>query len=193
MDHRTADDTRLGELMRAAQAGDAEAYFLLLQEIAPRVRQIVSRHRGSRVASDLEDLVQDVLLSVHAARASYDPSRPFLPWLVAIARHRVVDGARRFARHAAREVQVEHLDVTFSNAPANTTVGEPDDAGILRQAVQALPVKQREAIELLKLQELSLKEAAATTGMSVGALKVATHRAMATLRRMLIPGDGNGH
>jgi RNA polymerase sigma-70 factor (ECF subfamily) len=193
MDHRTADDTRLGELMRAAQAGDAEAYLLLLQEIAPRVRQIVSRHRGSRAASDLEDLVQDVLLSVHAARASYDPNRPFLPWLSAIGRHRVADAARRFARHAAREVQVENLDVTFSKAPANTTAGEPDDAGVLRQAVQALPVKQREAIELLKLQELSLKEAAATTGMSVGALKVATHRAMATLRRMLIPGDGNGH
>jgi RNA polymerase sigma-70 factor (ECF subfamily) len=193
MHQRTADDARLGELMRAAQAGDAEAYLLLLQEIAPRVRQIVSRHRGSRAASDLEDLVQDVLLSVHVARASYDPDRPFLPWLLAIARHRVVDGARRFARHAAREVQVEDLDVTFSKAPANTTVGEPGDAGALRQAVRALPVKQRKAIELLKLEELSLKEAAATTGMTVGALKVATHRAMATLRRMLIPGDGNGH
>jgi RNA polymerase sigma-70 factor (ECF subfamily) len=48
-----------------------------------------------------------------------------------------------------------------------------------------LPPGQRQAVELLKLRELSLKEASALTGMSIGALKVATHRAIASLRRTL--------
>jgi RNA polymerase sigma factor (sigma-70 family) len=189
---RTPDDVRFGELMRAAQAGNAEAYLLLLQEIAPRVRQIVIRQRGAMYA-DTEDLVQDVLLSVHAARASYDPSRPFLPWLLAIVRHRLADAARRYRRHAGHEVQVDNLDVTFAEAAANFASGPAGDVDALRYAVRSLPVKQREAIELLKFRGLSLKDAAAATGMTVGALKVATHRAVAALRRMLTTAETDGH
>lgn len=193
MHERTADDERLGALMRAAQAGDAAAYLTLLQEIAPRVRQTILRRRGPTAAAGVEDLVQDVLLSVHVARASYDPYRPFLPWLLAIVRNRLADGARRYARQAAHEVQVEDLDlacgVRGTNAPS-----EPLDGGqALRAAVEALPRRQRQAVELLKLRDLSLKEAAAATGMSVGALKVATHRAMAALRRVLAAGETHGH
>jgi RNA polymerase sigma-70 factor (ECF subfamily) len=55
----------------------------------------------------------------------------------------------------------------------------------LHHAIRALPAGQRQAIELLKLQEMSLKEASVATGTSVGALKVATHRAIVSLRRML--------
>jgi RNA polymerase sigma factor (sigma-70 family) len=193
MHERTADDERLGALMRAAQAGDAAAYLTLLQEIAPRVRQTILRRRGPTAAAGVEDLVQDVLLSVHVARASYDPARPFLPWLLAIVRNRLADGARRYARQAAHEVQVENLDLACGvrgmNAPS-----EPLDGGqALRAAVEALPRRQRQAVELLKLRELSLREAAAATGMSVAALKVATHRAMAALRRVLAAGETHGH
>lgn len=185
---RTPDDERLSGLMQAAQAGDAGAYVLLLEEIAPRVRQMVSRRRKSAASTDIEDLVQDVLLSVHVARSSYDASRPFFPWLLAIVRHRMADGARRYARHAAHEIQVDDLDVTFAEAPANTTIEHAGDVAALTGAISELPSGQRDAIEMLKLRELSLKEAAAATGASVGALKVATHRAMTALRSMLVPG-----
>lgn len=193
MDRRTADDERLGGLMRAAQAGDAEAYLVLLREIAPRVRQIVARRRGNGATADVEDLVQDVLLSVHVARASYDPNRPFFPWVLAIVRNRLADGARRYTRQAAREVQVEDLEVTFADLSANSPLESVGDVQALRAAMRALPPRQRDAIELLKLRELSLKEAAAATGMTVGALKVATHRAMAALRRMLATEETHGH
>ena len=192
MDARTPDDERLGRLMRAAQAGDSAAYLLLLQEVTPRIRQVVSRRRGSAAVADVEDLVQDVLLSVHVARASYDPGRPFLPWLLAIARNRLADGARRHARRSAHEIQVDDLDVTFAEVETNIRVGA-EEAPDLRKAIRALPRGQREAIELLKLRELSLKEAAAATGASITALKVATHRAMATLRRKLTARDTHGH
>jgi RNA polymerase sigma factor (sigma-70 family) len=176
---------RLGLLMRAAQRGDATAYVELLREITPKIRRIILRQRRFAGAAEAEDLVQDVLLSVHTVRATYDPSRPFVPWLLAIVRNRLVDGARRYARTSGREVCIDESDVTFPEHPTNDESGEIGDAGALHEAIRALPEGQRQAIELLKLKELSLKEAAAISGSSVGALKVATHRALATLRRTL--------
>jgi RNA polymerase sigma factor (sigma-70 family) len=175
----------LGQLMRAAQDGDGGAYRELLKAITPRIRQIVRRQRGFAGVAEVEDLVQDVLLSLHTVRATYDPSRPFTPWLLAIVRNRLVDGARRYARVARREIQVEDLDVTFFELETNEDVDDVRAAVALREAVRGLPQGQRQAIELLKLEEKSLKEAAEISGTSVGALKVATHRAMATLKRTL--------
>ena len=171
--------------MTSAQQGDGDAYARLLQELMPRLRGFVRRSRGFLRAEDVEDLVQDVLLSLHAVRATYDPGRPFMPWLLAIARHRFADGARRYARRSAHEVLVEDLDVTFPHTAANTRGDVTPDPEQLDRAIAGLPPGQREAIELLKLREMSLKEAAQATGTSVGALKVATHRAMAALRKRL--------
>lgn len=190
---RTSSDDELGRLMQAAQAGDAEAYAALLEAVAPRVRQIVRRQRGFAGPEDVEDLVQDVLLSLHVARATYDPGRPFMPWLMAIVRNRLADGARRYVRRAWHEVAVDDLAVTFESTATNTTTETADDAHALRDAIRSLPPGQREAIELLKLRELSLKEAARATGVTVGALKVATHRAIAALRRMLAAREMHGH
>lgn len=175
--------------MRAAQGGDAAAYKELLQGITPRIRRIVARQRGFAGAEEVEDLVQDVLLSVHKVRATYDPARPFMPWLLAIVRHRLADGARRYGRMTAREVALDDANLTFVEPATNSLEDMSGDAETLRLAVQSLPPRQRTAIELLKLKEMSLKEAAAASGMSVGALKVATHRAIAALRRAL----GRGH
>ena len=169
--------------MKAAQGGDGGAYLELLRVVTPRIRRTVYRQRGFAGEEDVEDLVQDVLLSLHAVRATYDPSRPFMPWLLAIVRHRLADGARRYGRTAAREVHMDDEDVTFVEPATNPNQEISDHADALREAVRSLPDGQRQAIELLKLEELSLKEAAARTGTSVGALKVATHRAMATLRK----------
>ena len=178
-------DDRFATLMRSAQQGDQEAYAQLMYELAPRLRRIVRRHHGFLGPEDVEDLVQDVLLSLHAVRATYDPDRPFMPWLLAITRNRLVDGVRRYARRSAHEVIVDDLAVTFSNRSANITSADRHDPDELKQAIQELPPGQRSAIELLKLRELSLKEAAEATGTTIGALKVATHRAMLALRKKL--------
>ena len=88
------DERHLAELMRRAQAGDAEAYVELLENITPRLRRVVRRQRFFLAEEEIEDLVQDTLLSLHSVRATYDPARPFMPWLQAIARNRLADGAR---------------------------------------------------------------------------------------------------
>lgn len=185
-------DEQLTQLMRAAQRGDAVAYTTLLETIAPRVRRVVGARRHFAGEQEVEDLVQDVLLSVHAVRATYDPSRPFGPWLMAIIGNRLADGARRHARRA-REIAVDNLDVTFADPTTNTsneTYGDPQE---LLQAIRGLPHGQRQAVELMKLKGMSLKEAAVATGSSVAALKVATHRAMASLRRTLVKTDDTKH
>jgi RNA polymerase sigma factor (sigma-70 family) len=179
-----ADDRALATLMQAAQVGDTRAYVQLLERITPRLRQIVRGRRGFLNTEDIEDLVQDILLSLHAVRATYDPQRPFMPWLMAIARNRLADGARRYSRRAAHEVQVENVPVTFSDE--GTKIDEYRDPEALRRAIRELPPGQRTAIEMLKLREMSLKQAAAASGSSIAALKVSVHRAVATLRKALI-------
>jgi RNA polymerase sigma factor (sigma-70 family) len=178
-------DRRLSALMQAAQSGDGWAYALLLTELTPLLRRSVHRRLTFLQPQDVEDLVQDILLSLHAVRATYDPRRPFLPWLFGIVHHRVADHAKRYARHGAHEVAIDTCPVTFADEATKTAEGTYRDPEALAHAIQALPPGQRETIEMLKLREMSLKEAAATSGTSIGALKVAAHRAIHALRRAL--------
>jgi RNA polymerase sigma-70 factor (ECF subfamily) len=178
-------EQRLAQLMRAAQAGDRHAYTELLSALASVVKESVRQRFRFLQPQDIDDLVQDILLSVHVARATYDPARPFLPWLMALARNRMADNARRYARRAAHEVSSEPSPETFPAEDANTSASGYGDAEALAQAMTKLPESQRQAIELTKLRELSLKEAAAATGTTIGALKVSVHRGISALRKAL--------
>jgi RNA polymerase sigma-70 factor (ECF subfamily) len=175
--------------MRAAQAGDASAYARLLAELTPTIRGFVrGRWTGS---GDTEDVVQDVLLSIHAVRHTYDSARPLLPWVMAIARHRLVDVQRRHIRRAKNEVAVEVLPETFSDVGANRLTAEAADE--IHRALATLPPSQRQAVELLRLKEMSLKEAAAASGKSVASLKVSMHRAMKSLKLVLTGSAEDAH
>jgi RNA polymerase sigma-70 factor (ECF subfamily) len=167
--------------MARAQEGDREAYRRLLEEITPYLRSLAARLIQNR--GDIEDAVQDALLSVHAVRHTYDPMRPFGPWLVAIARRRFVDGLRRRGRAVSRETPLEAEHETFA-APETNFQEAASDGRAVREALKGLPRGQREAIRMLKLEEMSLNEAAAASGMSVAALKVATHRGLKSLRKI---------
>jgi len=185
MSRNVEQEQHLAALMRSAQAGDKGAYTVLLCALVPLVKVTVRQRFGFLQPQDIDDLVQDVLLSLHATRATYDPARPFLPWLMAIARNRMADGARRYARRAANEVPSEQPVETFPAEDANMSANGYGDAEALAQAMTKLPHSQRQAIELMKLREMSLKEAAAATGTSIGALKVSVHRGISALRKAL--------
>jgi RNA polymerase sigma-70 factor (ECF subfamily) len=176
---------RYARLMQRAQEGDSAAYSELLTELVPLLRRQIRHRRRMLQPQDIEDLVQEVLLSLHAVRNTYDPSRSFLPWLMAIAHNRMVDGIRRQVRRSANEVTVEQLPETFPDAATNTIDTAYGDPEALRRAVQGLPPGQRVAIEMIKMKEMSLKEASAASGMSVPALKVAVHRGIGALRKAL--------
>lgn len=175
----TPEGRRWATLMASAQAGDKEAYTRLLVEITPYLRALARRYVPTRDA--VEDAVQDILLTIHAIRHTYDPRLPFRPWLATIGKRRLINWLRHHTRLAAREVELDD-DVTFPDPEVNQ-----QDRKIyyldVRHAVDALPEGQRQAVVLLKLREMSLKEASETSGQSVGALKVACHRAIKALRK----------
>jgi RNA polymerase sigma factor (sigma-70 family) len=173
-------------LMARAQDGDRTAYRRLLEEITPYLRSLAAKHRA--LSGETEDVVQDILLTLHAVRHTYDPSRPFGPWLVAIARRRIVDRLRRSGRIAVAETALGPEHETIAATGPNLYALVEGRRG-LRHAIARLPSGQRQAVLLLKLRGLSLKEAASESGMSVAALKVASHRGLKALRVLLDKGS----
>ena len=174
-------DRRLSAAMAAAQGGDRAAYETVLRDCVPVVQRIARRQGAA--ADFLDDVVQDVLVTIHGARATYDPSRSFVAWLTAITQRRTIDILRKRGRQGAREI---HAPEAFE-----TRAGEDDpereavansEAAQLRAFVAELPEGQREAIDALALEEKSLEDASKATGRTKTSLKVNLHRAIKTLR-----------
>ncbi len=179
------DGEQWGAWMERAQNGDRAAYQAALTAITPYLRNLSRRFLGQE--QDAEDVVQEILIVVHDIRHTYEPGRPFKPWLSTIATRRCIDFLRRRTRRLQHEI-AEHGDLES----IGSTMETPEEL-LLRQqagrdlqaAVDSLPERQREAIRLLRLRELSLNEAAAESEQSIGSLKVACHRAMKALTRAM--------
>lgn len=180
-----------GAWMAQAQRGDRAAYHALLCAVAPYLRAIARKYL--RQEQDAEDMVQDILIVLHDIRHTYEPDRPFKPWLGAIATRRCIDSLRRRMRRTLRElsddtVLAQVADESEDASPESRL--ECEQAGReVRRAVGALPARQREAVQLLRIDELSLSEAAAASEQSVGSLKVACHRAIKALQRTMTGKD----
>jgi len=166
--------------MGRAQQGDQEAYRRLLDDLVPMLRAFLRRRVFN--VSEVDDIVQDVLLAMHRARHTYDPARPIEPWIFAIARNVTIDHTRRHLARSGWETMVEELP---------DTPGEIDAplAPRLDEALEKLPAAQREAFRMLKLEGLSVDAAAERAGTTPGALKVRAHRAYKALRLLLGAGD----
>jgi RNA polymerase sigma-70 factor (ECF subfamily) len=136
----------------------------------------------------LDDVVQETLISVHRARHTWDPSRPLAPWFYAIASHRLVDVWRRERRVSSRE---QAQDTVEAPAP-DGVVGEWDDVdmSLVYAALAALPARQRDIVEGLKLRDDTVKGLAARHQMSESAVKVMAHRGYKRLRSVLGGGSG---
>ena len=174
----TAPD--LVDLMTRYHEGASEATAAILHAVSPLLYRFLASQMGSR--ADAEDLLQDVWLKIHAARHSYRPGEPVLPWLYAIARHVRVDHYRKRRRLSRYEMSVEQPpEPAIRHAAASRAMSIPDFKALVAQ----LPESQREVLTLLKVNELSLEEVARITATSVGAVKQRAHRAYGRLREIL--------
>lgn len=179
---RSADDLRRSAQMAAAQAGDRAAYEALLRDCVPLIKAIAGRQGVPPDRAD--DVAQDVLLTIHRARHTYDPARSFTAWLRVIAERRAIDLLRHVRRHGAREL---HVPLAFENYaddgvdPARG-VEQAQASSRVNEALAMLPTRQREAVEVLVLKEQSLAVAAIATRSTKVALKVNLHRALKALR-----------
>jgi RNA polymerase sigma-70 factor (ECF subfamily) len=169
-----ADESTLARLMTLSQAGDKHAYAALLEACQRWLRGYFSR----RIApSQLDDLVQETLIALHTKRASWDSTRPFLPWLAAIARYRWVDHLRRLYRADEHQLHEE-------------LIGSDDEPAIaarisLGRLLGLLPDAQSRAIALVKIEGLSIAEASQATGQSESLVKVNIHRGLKKLAHMI--------
>ena len=175
---------RWQRLMVAAQAGDQRAYAALLQDGAKFVRVIARRYH--RDAGAIEDVVQETLLSIHRIRHTYEPGRPVEPWIAAVAKARAIDALRSNKRRSALETEIS--SEALAAVPDQSTGPTLEASSEVAAALASLPAGQRAAVRMLKIEEMSLAQAAEASGQSVPALKSMLHRAMVSLRASLKGG-----
>lgn len=169
------DEAALKSLMIASLEGDRGAYRDLLRRLVPILRQYL----GRRVASgpeDVEDIVQDTLLAIDTRRITYDRGRPFTPWVFAIAHHKFVDLIRR-----GRATTILTDDMIGDEGSGDAILAGIDVAKLL----DTLPPKQAEAIRAVKLDGLSVAEAADRQGIGESDIKVSIHRGLKSLMQKI--------
>lgn len=165
------------QLMRLAQQGDKKAYAALFQAIIPLLKAFVSRRLNS--TADAEDVVQDILLSLHRASHTYDTNRPFKTWMFAIARHRLNDHLRRiYKKGEFPEVALDDLTHKIS---ASDVTESRDRREYMKRIVDSLPDKQKKIVTMMKIEGHTAEDTAKSMKMTVSAVKVAAHRAYKTL------------
>jgi RNA polymerase sigma-70 factor (ECF subfamily) len=178
-----APESELKALMLAGLRGDAAAYRTLLARIGDHMRGYFRTRlaRFGRSPADAEDLVQEALLAIHTRRETYDPNEPFTPWMHAIARYKLIDHLRR--RHMeVSDIPAEDIEAAMAETDDHAGVESALD---LKTLMAQLPDKMRRAIECVKVEGLSVEEAAQRCGMSESAIKVSVHRGLKALSRFV--------
>jgi RNA polymerase sigma-70 factor (ECF subfamily) len=174
---RKARDAEWSGLMRAAIAGDEAAYRKLLADLSRALRSVVRRgFAGVGVArDDVEDVVQEVLLAIHLKRHTWDTSMPLGPWVLAIARNKMIDDLRRRGRRP--EVPVDLTQFEFEGEDQQASIDAHDVARVLNR----LPDRNREIVQAISIDGHSARDVAEKLGMTEVAVRVALHRSLKTL------------
>lgn len=174
-------EAALRALMVAGLDGDRRAHKALLERLSGHLRAYFKGKlaRAGRGPADAEDLVQEALIAIHTHRHTYDRSQLLTPWVYAIARYKLLDHLRRAKTSA---------DVPIEEAEQIVAQDDPvavESAFDLQKLLAQLSPKARRAIQDVKLDGLSVAEAAARSGMSQSAVKVSVHRGLKALARMI--------
>jgi RNA polymerase sigma factor (sigma-70 family) len=178
----TSTETELKALMLASQDGDAAAHRVLLERLSRHLRAYYKGKlaKMGRGAAEAEDLVQEAVLAIHIQRHTYDPEQPLTPWVHAIARYKLIDFLRRNRASVANVPIDEANDVT-----ANDDHLSAESSFDLRRLLKYLPEKMQCSIEAVKLEGLSVTEAAQRCGISESGVKVNIHRGLKALAALI--------
>lgn len=170
---RTEDE--LKTLMLLSLDGDERAYRRLLHAVRPLLAAYYGRRMTGAARSDVEDLVQETLLSLHARRSTYDRSRPFTAWFFSIARYKLIDHHRGRGSRKASETELrDDVEDEFS---AEAMTARLD----VERLLEALPPHTRELIRQVRIEGRSVAETASHSGQSESAVKVNIHRGLKAL------------
>lgn len=170
-------DDQWGRLMEAAQGGNGGAYNRLLNEVQPWLVRYYSRRLPLHM---VDDAAQDTLMAIHQKRHTYEPGRPFRPWLAGIARYKWIDRLRAMGRQHTVSIDDEIFEPSVEGHESAVT-----SAILLEELLTKLKPAQISVIRLVKLQGFSIEDAAAKTGQSESLVKVNIHRGLAKLAAMV--------
>ncbi|MGI3170504.1 sigma-70 family RNA polymerase sigma factor [Pseudooceanicola sp. C21-150M6] len=173
---------RWSDLLRRGLRGEGPAYAAFLSEIAPVLRSIVRARTGG--SEDTEDILQEVLLAVHAKRHTWREEDPVTPWLYAIARYKAADALRRRGR-TVPQVPIDDLVEVLPEEGGETTAARD-----LRVLLGKIDQRSAQIVQALGLEGQSAGEIGAELGMNEGAVRVAYHRAMLRLKDLAMSEDG---
>jgi RNA polymerase sigma-70 factor (ECF subfamily) len=162
--------------MERAQAGDKEAFQDLFTDIGPLVTRFVRQRVHDQ--AEVEDVCQEALLGIFKSRHTYQPARPFEPWLFAIVRNVL-------AAYFQRNRQRIKWQTPMTEVPEISVEDESSLAIGLHDSLSQLSPNQLEALKLTKLSDLSIAEAALRAGTSPGSMKVRVHRAYESLKKAI--------
>ena len=167
-------EEQLRSLLFSARKGDSASYGLFLAKLRSHLRAFLCR-RLSRAASDVDDILQEVLIAVHKAQHTYRAEQPLTAWAHAIARYKLVDFFRAQSRRAAFDVL---LGVEADYSVSGEAVSATQDIDHL---LDNLPDRYRLPILHIKLHGLSVRETSQLTGLSESAVKIGVHRGIKRL------------
>ena len=177
-----ANEAELRGLMRAGLRGDAAAYRALLGRLSANLRAYYKGRlaRIGRSATEAEDLTQEALMAIHTRRHTYDPDAPLMPWVYAIARYKLIDHLRQ-TRASMKDMPIDNAEDILAQ---DDYVGT-ESAYDLKRLLNNLPDKMRRSIQSVKLDGLSVAEAANRSGMSESDVKISVHRGLKALMTSL--------
>ena len=176
----TGQNNKLEALMQRSLEGDQRAYATLLQETACLLRPFLARRLS--FSNEVDDLTQEILISIHKARHTSDGLRPYVPWAYAIARFRLQDFLRaHYADQLRHAVDFDELEESLPEAVTETGLSYES----IHAEVKKLPEKQATILQMMHGEGYTAKEVAEKTGMNESAVKVAAHRAYKILRSKL--------
>ena len=167
------------DLARRARHGDAAAFDALVLRFHRPVHRFCWRLLRS---PDAEDLAQDTFVRVFVHFERFDPDRPVLPWLIAIARRLCLDLLRR------RKVMARMETMPITDPPAPSPEGEAslrEQLSHLDRALGELDEGPREAIVLFHIENMSYRDIAAALEVPMGTVMTWLHRGRAQLKRAL--------
>ena len=174
-------EQRLRRLLILGLSGDASAYHGFLKSLGAHLRSYFKR-RLYQLPDEVEDLVQETLLAIHNQRHTYRPHLPLTAWAHAIARYKLVDYFRtRATREALTDPLDDELEIFASSEESEAANAKRD----LDKLLELLPDRHRLPIVHVKLEGLSVVEAARLTGMSESAIKIGVHRGLKALAALM--------
>lgn len=162
----------------AGLAGDGAAYGDFLSQLSPVLRRVIGRKIPM---ADVEDVLQDVLISIHKARHTYDGERPLMPWVLAIAGFRITDHLRK----AYSQMRQQSVDIADYENVLEAVTESSDERESIHEMLSGVGQREQKILSLMHVEGYTAKQVGAQMGMKESAVKVAAHRAMKKIRETL--------